>query len=361
MKCDIVEVGKRRDGGYRYWCVAHHANATAKYGVPADQCVAANDSEITEAQTLHLDPAAYPGGVALWGAVPAVFDTTDLPMDRGIHVHARERPMAKKSRDETFRRVFVPLQLDLFSQEWIAVDELDAINYMVSSVFSFPMKYISCGKCGFPHLDRDWFAVHLHSKHQCHGCGRQFSDIERGIGNPASALRSLNPITAPPPIKSDRKISIKQASYPRGMQIWGSNSAILWTSMQPEKIGIHVHGYDEQGLVLDGTFAEVEIDGITLIEDHIRVYMAQMAMPHLRERIVHLQCPSCKKSHFDTGSEAFTPHIEHTCEYCGAWFTAPTQLKKTIGNPFIRSRMDLTKFAANPVRQDFLSFRPETI
>jgi len=361
MDCNIIEVGKRRDGGYRYWCVAHRANATAKYGVPADQCVAANDDEITDAQTLRLDPAAYAGGVALWGAVPAVFDTTNLAMDRGIHVHAREAPRAKKSRDETFRRIFVPLKIDLFSQDWIAVDELDAINYMVSSVFGFPMKYLSCSRCGFPHLDRDWFAVHVHSKHQCHGCGKQFSDIEKGIGNPASALKSLSPPNAPIPVNASQKISIKQSDYSQGIQIWGSNSAILWTSMQPEKIGIHVHGHTEHGLELDGTFAGVEIDGITLVEDQVRVYMAQMAMPHLRDRVMHLKCPNCKQSHFDVGTNAFTPHIEHTCEHCNAWFSAPTQLKRTIGNPFIKAREELREHAVRPVRQDFLSFRPETI
>ena len=34
--CDIVSVGKRRDGGTRYWCLRHKADATAKYGRPAD-------------------------------------------------------------------------------------------------------------------------------------------------------------------------------------------------------------------------------------------------------------------------------------------------------------------------------------
>lgn len=35
MTCEIVNVGKRRDGGSRFWCLSHHANATAKYGVAA--------------------------------------------------------------------------------------------------------------------------------------------------------------------------------------------------------------------------------------------------------------------------------------------------------------------------------------
>src|SRR6267378_3294771 len=31
-RCKIVVVGKRRDGGTRYWCLKHRADATAKYG-----------------------------------------------------------------------------------------------------------------------------------------------------------------------------------------------------------------------------------------------------------------------------------------------------------------------------------------
>ena len=92
MDCKIVEVGKRRDGGHRYWCVAHRANATAKYGLPADQCVASADAAITPGESRDLDLSAFPGGAALWGAVPPAYDTTRRPVDRGIHVHARMRP-----------------------------------------------------------------------------------------------------------------------------------------------------------------------------------------------------------------------------------------------------------------------------
>jgi hypothetical protein len=38
---------------------------------------------------LELVPSAYPSGVALWGALPPVYDTTSLPVERGVHVHAR--------------------------------------------------------------------------------------------------------------------------------------------------------------------------------------------------------------------------------------------------------------------------------
>ena len=89
MRCNIVEVGKRRDGGHRYWCLAHRADATAKYGVSAVQCVAAGDADITAEESKDIDFSAFEGGVALWGAVPPAYDTTTRPLDRGIHVHAR--------------------------------------------------------------------------------------------------------------------------------------------------------------------------------------------------------------------------------------------------------------------------------
>ena len=70
--CHIVDVGKRRDGGTRYWCLKHRADATAKYGKPATACRTAHITPIAEKNILSLDFAKYPGGVALWGAVPAV-------------------------------------------------------------------------------------------------------------------------------------------------------------------------------------------------------------------------------------------------------------------------------------------------
>src|SRR6266542_2304782 len=79
-ECDIVAVAKRRDGGTRYWCRRHKASATAKYGKRAHVCRAAHIAdEPVKIFDVNLD--LYEGGIALWGAVPAVYDTTRLPMD----------------------------------------------------------------------------------------------------------------------------------------------------------------------------------------------------------------------------------------------------------------------------------------
>lgn len=362
--CEIVQVGKRRDGANRYWCLAHRANATAKYGVAAEACVAAGDEPISEAETLCLDPRLYPGGVALWGSVPAVYDTTSRPIDRGIHVHARREAGGEKQIDLTYRKLRIPVAVDLLSHGWSEVDEIDAINYMISGVFGFETIAVACTHCGFAHLDRDWFAVHEHRRHQCHGCGRQFSDSVHGVGNPVSGLKALLERKARRSVEAPRIVEIRQSDYPGGLQIWGSNPAIVWTSDAPEETGIHLHGFKtatEDMPELDDTYAKVVIDGLELDALQVRHFMAQSAMPHLEGRLVALRCRACGEPHFDTGELAFTPHINHDCASCGASFTAPTQTKKTISNPFAAVRTSLAASAPNPLRNDKLGLRPETI
>src|SRR6266478_2907695 len=187
-QCQVVAVGKRRDGGTRYWCLLHKADATAKYGKPAKSCRAAHIPQIRPDKVLTLNIDKYSGGVAMWGAVPAVYDTTRLPMDRGIHVHARLTPTSQKEMDCTFRAVRI-LGKSLQS-EGILISELDAIYYMVSSVFGNEMKYVTCSYCGYPHLDRDWFSVHPHRRHLCAGCGKHFADTSVAVGNPILGARA---------------------------------------------------------------------------------------------------------------------------------------------------------------------------
>lgn len=362
MSCQIVNVGKRRDGGSRFWCMEHHANATAKHGVAAKECVAANDPPILPEEKFDLNLSDYPGGIALWGSVPAVYDTTTLPADRGIHVHARHDAISGKIVDKTFRQLRISFEKDLLSGGWYPVDEMDAINYMISSVFSFETISIRCARCGFAHLDRDWFAVHRHKKHQCHGCGRQFSDTVTGIGNPLSELRRGIEMVPRQQIIAPKKISLRQKDYLGGIQIWGSNPAIVWTSDKPEETGIHLHAFGgEEDPVIDDTFAQVVVDGVELDSEQVRHYMAQSAMPHLNGRVVELICCKCGHGHFDRGELAFTPHTSHECEHCGYTFQSTLQMKKTIGNPFVGVRKRLALRTSLVLRNDPLGLRPETI
>jgi hypothetical protein len=278
MGCDISKVARRRDGGFRYWCLAHKADATAKYGRPAKRCLAADDAAIKTSETFELDPKDFPGGIALWGAVPAIYDTTRLPMERGIHVHARLKAGSKKKFDHTYRKIAVKKRNGELFERQIEVTELDAIYFMVAGVFEKPVKYVRCSRCGYPHLDKDWFSVHPHQRHLCHGCGRNFWDETPGIGNPGvllqeelegSARRRL--VTAP------KVLDLKQADWEGGIQIWGSNPAMVWTADKPEEKGIHVHAFRRDGkdAEIDGTYKKVTVDGIELDPEMVRNLMAQ--------------------------------------------------------------------------------------
>ena len=182
MKCEIVPVGKRRDGGTRYWCIRHKADATAKYGRPNIKCRYADVPPITDKEHLNLDVSEYSGGVAIWGAAPPVYDTSALPLTRGVHVHARCTVGGRKLIDNTFRSVSISVDGKIYN-----ITEDDAIYFMVSAVFEIKTKYLECPFCKFNHLDKDWFCLHPHRRHLCAGCGRIFSDSEPSIANPISA------------------------------------------------------------------------------------------------------------------------------------------------------------------------------
>jgi hypothetical protein len=117
----------------RYWCLAHKADATSKYGRKLDVCRGAGVEPISKEETLALNLDQFAGGVALWGAVPPIYDTTRLPLDRGIHVHAREVPGGDKVHDTTFRAVKVIGSK--LPPNGLTISELDAVYYMVSRVF----------------------------------------------------------------------------------------------------------------------------------------------------------------------------------------------------------------------------------
>ena len=135
--------------------------------------------------TLTIDVDAYKGGVGIWGAVPPVFDTTTLPIDRGIHVH-REEAGGTKVIDNAYRRVRL-----LFGELDIEVNELDAIYYMVSKVFGKSPNEVLCKHCGKSHLDKDWFSVHPHKNHLSAACGKNFTDDKVAVGNPAARVHLL--------------------------------------------------------------------------------------------------------------------------------------------------------------------------
>lgn len=359
--CNIKPVGKRRDGGTRYWCLAHKADATAKYGRRAKVCRAAHLSPILPKEILELDLDQYRGGVALWGAIPPVYDTTRLPLDFGIHVHARKKAGGHKEIDSTYRGV--RLRGRKLPSNGLLISELDAVYYMVSSVFGFDTRQVRCTLCGYPHLDKDWFSIHPHRRHLCAGCGRNFRDSITGIGNPIRETQEISGLFPWKAKKVSRPLSLRQSDYPGGIQIWGSNPAIIWSSKKPEEEGIHVHAYIRDGELpdLDETFSSVEIDGVKLNPVMVRTLMAQNSLPHLENRVVSLRCDSCGALEFNAGEDAFTPVVGRTCSNCAGRLSGPTRLRRTIGNPLIATLERLARSAPRRPQKHATGLLPETL
>ena len=345
-KCEVIPVDNRQNGKTRYWFVEHKADATAEYCRRIRMCLNADIPPTTPDKVLKLDVSSYEGGVAIWGAVSPVYDTTNQTVDHGIHVHARRSAKSKKEIDATYHTVSVSGMQKDRSEENFIISELDAIYHMVASILGSEMKYMECTFCGFPHLDKDWFCVHAHHIHLCAGCGRHFQDTDRGIGNPIIKIREvfgrcIHKIRSP-----QRSIQIQQEDYPGGIQIWGSHPAIIWTADRDEEEGIHIHAFnDNDKIVIDNTYSSVTIDGISLDPKLVRIFMAQKALPHLAGRITHIQCPECHESHFDIGEHSFTPHVQHVCVNCGLRFQTEGRIRKTVGNPIIRVLAQLSENA----------------
>lgn len=361
--CHIVSVGKRRDGGTRYWCLEHRADATAKYGRRAKKCRYAHVPPLTPADILALDISKYSGGIALWGAVAPVYDTTRLPLDHGVHVHARPEVDGSKEIDATYRSV--SLVGHNAASNVPPISELDAIYYMVSSIFGYSTKYVACTLCHHPHLDKDWFSVHAHQRHLCAGCGKHFRDTERAIGNPIRGVQELICPTRHVTVPAVKKLDIAQSEYPGGMQIWGSNPAIVWTANRSEEEGIHIHAFKKLGEStdedLDDTFSAVVVDGVQLDPLMVRTLMAQSALPHIVERVTSINCPECGEPHFDDGSHSFTPHEKHTCVECGLVFKARSRLRHTMGNPALDMFARLSEMAPREQQHHESTLLPETI
>jgi hypothetical protein len=359
--CHITAVGLRRDGRMRYWCLAHKADATGKYGRKLRACRAAGIQPISEQETLVLDLDQFVGGVALWGAVPPAYDTTRLPLDRGIHAHARAVAEGPKVYDGTFRAVKVTGAK--ISAGGLVISELDAVYYMVSIVFGFGVRYIECSLCGYPHLDKDWFSIHPHRRHLCAGCGRHFRDTTRGIGNPVTELQRVTGLATREPVLAPRDLHINQSDYPGGIQIWGSNPAIIWSAEKAEEAGIHVHAFKAASELpdIDDTFSAVTIDGVTLNPAAVRTLMAQNALPHLAGRVFSMKCVKCNHLASDEGAKAFTPEIGRQCSQCGGNLTGSGRVRKVISNPLIEVVGRLASNAPRQPQRHSLGFLSETL
>ncbi len=344
--CNISAEIKNRDGTQRWWCSEHGAPAWDGAGGAVAACSGAGGALPAEDQCLEIDPLKYPGGIALWGAVPPVYSWGPDVVERGIHVHARRFAGGPKEIDRTYLEVAL-----LVADGRHVVDAEAAVNALFSRVIGVPLVTLRCPWCGQVHLDAAEFAVTPHVRHQCNWCGRFFRHATPSVSNPAEELQALTGVTRTDIVASTKTVDLVQQDL-GGLAIWGSNPALVWTGTASEEKGIHVHGWSRDGRqVVDDTFAAVTVDGFGLDPVQVRLLMVQSAMSGLADRVVSLVCTMCGAAHLDLGIGAVTPVPEHTCASCGADLPHHSRKRKVVANPLVAILAELRRSAPDPTRR----------
>jgi len=161
---------------------------------------------------------------------------------------------------------------------------------------------------------------------------------------------------------ANRSISVTQTEFPGGIQVWGSNPALIWTGDSAEEEGIHLHAFrtEKSEPDIDDTFSRVSIDGIELDPLMVRLLMAQNTLPHLKDRVQSLRCDHCGESVFSTGESGFTPVLPHGCVHCGHTVRSRGRFRKTIGNPLPAILERLAQTAPRVPQVVTLDLLPET-
>lgn len=338
--CKIEARTKLRNGTPNWWCYTHFCGARGLGAEPLSECLKSNLEPVKETEKLYLDIEEW-DSVGIWGALEPIFDSRSKSIyEIGVHIHTRKSSFSKKIIDETYKEVYVKLRKDdLLKENWLKIDQEIASAYTSSVVFNKKLDLIFCKHCGKPHIDADWFSVNIHKKHFCTFCGRDFFQKEPNIGNPIVELQiNFEEYQASRTLaKVEKSLNIKTEDYKGGIQIWGSNPAILWKSEKTEEEGIHIHAFREgqEYPAIDDTFSEVLINGISLDDKMIRYYMVQKSLNYLKDKVLSINCPKCSTPHFDQDDWAITPHQEHSCSNCGHKFRAKSKLSYTIGNPIV--------------------------
>jgi hypothetical protein len=332
--CDIKAEVKLRNGYDMWWCRTHHQRAWARGGGPLVACASA-DLELPESSDVAtIASAAYPGGVGIWGAVIPLFNSTNLPLTSGVHVHARLIVDGAKEIDETYAGI----EIEGDDGKTVQISDTAARAYVATAIVHGSAIELACPRCGFLHIDKGWFAVNPHRKHQCNRCGRSFYASEPCIGSPVAAARGL--LGSAPNLGQTRStLTIELADLAKyatgGLQIWASNPAILWTVPRREQSGIHLHAYEANNStpLLDETYGTVTLEGEVLDDHAVRLLMVQTKLGYLDRRVSTETCPHCQTVHFDDIVPwSIKPHLEHLCASCGATFTCA---KRTVSNPVL--------------------------
>jgi hypothetical protein len=276
---------------------------------------------------LTLNPSHFPGGIAIWGALPAVFDTTNEGFDRGVHVHARMAAASKKAIDATYELVTVNS-----GNASYLIDEEAAVHFTMSSIFDIHITSLDCMQCGQPLISLGYAAVVPAHEHQCLHCNYLNITAIACVLNPIMALKNKlgdGMVQRPAQIPT-RAINIELMDYPGGVQIWGSNPSILWTARRLEESAIHVHAYNQAGIrVVDNTYGSVTLAGEKLDIEMIRILQIQQTLPALISQLAVVACPACGELQFDRGQHAVVAHTARTCHACANAFSH----QPVISNP----------------------------
>ena len=330
-------IGKLRNGAPRLWCVVHRTQARS-----LDHC-SDGAKPTAPPKRIKVELAKYPGGVALWGALPPVINTATEPGESGVHVHARRKVSGDKNIDATFDEVTI-----IENDHRVVLNANSAAAFNISRLFGQDVKYLECPRCGEAHIDAGEFAARPHRKHLCLACGRDFYDSERSIGNPIAAVAARYQ-NGRKLVSAGRVLKANHDEFTGGFQVWGTHPAILWTAPVPEESGIHVHGFKhgEEIPSIDETYDEVKLDGLKLNAEEIRLLMAQMAIPGLAERLITAECPCCRRTQFDIGVDAITPRRMRTCVQCGLTFEPVGRRKVGVSNPMVAIAMRINAASRN--------------
>ncbi len=265
---------------------------------------------------LLLDPDEYPAGIAIWGGVEPIFMTAHRPSEEaGIHVHARKSPKAEKDIDQSFDEVTFR---DHVARRDIRIDQDAAVGFMISQILGLPLLHVICTNCGNDIFLGRQSAAHPSTSHQCPSCLAVNITAEAVVANPLISLRERYSSKIDPAVVLPRRpLSLQWGQFPGGIDIWGSNQAIIWTAHKPEEEGLHIHWYASDGTMLrDDTFDTVAI-GTTVIDvPAARLWMAQREVYQLRSAIRSINCEECDTPICDHGLQARTASRNHRCTKC---------------------------------------------
>jgi hypothetical protein len=117
-------------------------------------------------------------------------DTSGLPPELGIHVHARKGDDDSKEIDATYDVVVIQCRRDLLDDVTASITAEAAVAYYISRFLKRDLRHLFCTYCGELHLDKEFFAAKPHRRHLCHGCGRYFTDDRKGVSNPIELLHA---------------------------------------------------------------------------------------------------------------------------------------------------------------------------